>query len=430
MTDPTPRSIDRTYYLITAVQTLAIMLPLAVLVLHMLDRGVSLTLVGAAIAIRSLIVVLLEVPSGALADTIGRKRTSLLSQSLTLTSYLALLFLGAPGGDMSLYLLFGLYIVAQGVGSAAHSGALDAWYVDARKRADPTTSIARALARVDVVIGLSSAVAVTVGAALAGVVGTADLPWPFGGYGAAIAAGILLRFVTFALTAALVSEPRADPVGAARVGVIRTLRDALRLSRDPALRVSFAIAFTAGFALIVTETLWQPAAKAMLGFTASTSSVLMWLALGYGAALALGPVVMMILVDRFEKHLAILAGGSTVVAALGIIWLGNAATPVGIGLALAVAYMAIAAHGSPFEGIYNERVPDKLRSVMLSVLSLSHFLGIALGGAAAGISSDRFGPLVALTGGGVVVLVLCVLYPALHRAVRAESHVAAATASD
>ncbi len=64
------RRIDRTYYLITAVQTLAIMLSLAVLILHMLDRGVSLTLIGAAIAARGLIVVLLEVPSGALADTI------------------------------------------------------------------------------------------------------------------------------------------------------------------------------------------------------------------------------------------------------------------------------------------------------------------------------------------------------------------------
>ena len=430
MSQLTPQRIDRTYYLITAVQTLAIMLPLAVLVLHMLDRGLSLTLVGAAIAIRSLIVVLLEVPSGALADTIGRKRTSLLSQSLTLTSYLALLFLGAPGGEASLYLLFGLYVVAQGVGSAAHSGALDAWYVDSRKRADPTTSIARALARVDVVIGSSSAVAVTVGAALAGVIGTAELPWPFGGYGAAIAAGIVLRFATFALTAALVSEPRAPAMEASTVGVAQTLRDALRLSRDPALRVSFAIACTAGFALIVTETLWQPAAKTLLGFTAGTSNVLMWLALGYGASLALGPVVMMLLVDRFERHLAILAGGSTVVAALGIIWLGNAATPVGVGVALAVAYMAIAAHGSPFEGIYNERVPDKLRSVMLSVLSLSHFLGIALGGALAGIASDRFGPLVALSGAGAVVLGLCILYPALHRAIRTESLVKAATASD
>ena len=425
-----PRRIDRTYYLITAVQTLAIMLPLAVLVLHMLDRGISLTLVGAAIAARSLIVVLLEVPSGALADTIGRKRTSLLSQSLTLTSYLALLLLGAPGGDASLYLLFGIYVVAQGIGSAAHSGALDAWYVDARKRADPTTSIARALARVDVVIGLSSAIAVTVGAALAGLLGTAALPYPLGGYGAAIAAGVLLRGLTFVLTATLVEEPRSAAPRGTGVGVLKTLGDAMRLSRDPVLRISFAIAFGAGFALIVTETLWQPAAEALLGFTASTSDVLVWLAMGYGAALALGPLVMMALVDRFESRLATLAGASAVMAAVGIIWLGNAASPLGIGLALALAYMAIAAHGSPFEGIYNARVPDRLRSVMLSVLSLCHFLGIAVGGAAAGVFSDRFGPAAALVGAGAVILVLCALYPALHRALRMEPQAVAATPAD
>jgi MFS family permease len=425
-----PRRIDRTYYLITAVQTLAIMLPLAVLVLHMLDRGVSLTLVGGGIAVRGLIVVLLEVPSGALADTIGRKRTSLLSQSLTLASYLALLFLGAPGADVSLLLLFGLYVLAQGVGSAAHSGALDAWYVDTRKRADPATSIASALARVDVVIGLSSAVAVTIGAALPGLLGTAGLPYPLSGYGAAIAAGLLLRAVTFTLTAALISEPRNETVEAHSPSVIQTLRDAARLSRDPALRISFAIAFTAGFALIVTETLWQPAAQALLGFTASTSGVLVWLALGYGAALAIGPIVMMALVDRFGGSLSALAGLSTLVAALGIVWLGNAATPIGIGLALALAYMAIAAHGSPFEGIYNDRVPDTLRSVMLSVLSLCHFLGITVGGAAAGIFSDAFGLRATLTGGGALVVALCVLYPALHRAVQREVEVSTASAAD
>lgn len=430
MSEPDPRRIDRTYYLITAVQTLAIMLPLAILVLHMLDRGVSLTLVGVGIAIRSLIVVLLEVPSGALADTIGRKRTSLLSQSLTLISYLALLFLGAPGGDASLLLLFGLYVLAQGVGSAAHSGALDAWYVDARKGADPTTSIARALARVDVVIGLSSAVAVTVGATFAGLFGTADLPYPLGGYGAAIAAGVLLRGVTLFLTATLIADPRTGPDVASGRGVLQRLRDAARLSRDPALRISFAIAFTAGFALIATETLWQPAAQALLGFEAGTSNDLVWLAMGFGAAMAIGPIAMMALVDRFETRLATLAGASTLVAAIGILWLGNAATPVGLGVALAVSYMALAAHGSPFEGIYNDRVPDELRSVMLSVLSLCHFLGITVGGAAAGIFSDRFGVSVTLTGAGIVILALCMLYPALNRAIRKELDASVATAAD
>lgn len=418
MTEQSARRIDRIYYVITAAQTMAIMLPIAVLILHMLERGIGLTLIGVAIAIRSLIIVLLEVPSGALADTIGRKRTSLISQSLTLTSYVALLFLGPPGNETSLYLLFGLYAVAQAVGSAAHSGALDAWYVDSRKRADPHTSIAKALARVDVVVGISSAVAVTVGAAMPGLLGTANLPYPLGGYGAAIAAGLILRGITLTLTAVLVSEPRVDPSDAPASSMIRTLREAVRLSRDPALRISFAISFTAGFALIVTETLWQPAAKAVLGFTADTSAVLVWIALGYAAALAIGPIVMVALVSRFENRLATLAGGSTVAAAVGIIWLGNAATPVGIGLALALAYMAIAAHGSPFEGIYNDRVPDNLRSVMLSVLSLSSFLGVTVGGAVAGIFGDAFGLSVTLTSAGVLILMMCLLYPALHRATR------------
>lgn len=414
------RRIDRTYYLITAAQTLAIMLPLAVLVLHMLDRGVSLTWIGVAFAVRSLIVVLLEVPSGAVADTIGRKRMSLVSQTLTLASYLALLFLGAPGSDASLFLLFSLYVLTQGVGAAAHSGALDAWYVDARKRADPKTSIAKALARVDVVIGIASAVAVTAGAALPGLLGTASLPYPLSGYGAAIAAGVLLRLVTLLLTAWLISEPRDTTPGAPAPTVTGTLRDAVRLSRDPALRLSFGISFAAGFALIVVETLWQPAAQALAGFDAGTSDVLVVLALGYGIAMAVGPIVMMVLVDRFEGSLAALAGLSAVVAAAGLLWLGNASTILGLGLALGLAYIALSAHSSPFEAAFHGRVPDVLRSVMLSALSLSRFAGVMLGGAAAGIASDLLGVSVALTAGGVLSLVLCGLYPAFHRALKQE----------
>lgn len=423
MSELDARRIDRTYYLITAVQTLAIMLPLAVLVLHMLDRGVSLTWIGVAFAVRSLIVVLLEVPSGALADTIGRKRTSLLSQSLTLTSYLALLFLGAPGSDAGLFLLFSLYVLTQGIGAAAHSGALDAWYVDARKRADPGTSIAKALARVDVVIGIASAFAVTAGAALPGLLGTASLPYPLSGYGAAIAAGVTLRLITLVFTALLIAEPRDVTPGKPAPTVVGTLRDAVRLSHDPALRISFLISFAVGFALIVIETLWQPAAQALAGFDASTSDVLVLLALGYGLAMAVGPIVMMMLVDRFEGSLATLAGVSALVAAGGLLWLGNASTIFGLGLALALAYTALSAHSSPFEAAFHGRVPDVLRSVMLSALSLSRFAGVMIGGAAAGIASDQLGVGVALSAGGVTALLLCAAYPAFHRALQREPFV-------
>ena len=97
---------------------MAIMLPLAVIILHMTERGIALGLIGLVIALRSILVILLEIPSGALADSIGRKPVALISQGLTFVSILALLFLGAPGGALATSALLVLYVVSQGVGAA------------------------------------------------------------------------------------------------------------------------------------------------------------------------------------------------------------------------------------------------------------------------------------------------------------------------
>ena len=169
------RSLNIRYLSLVGLQEFAILLPLAVLVVHMTERGLGLGVVGLAFAVRSIIVVLLEVPTGRLADAIGRKPIALLSQGFTLASMVALLLV------TNVFMVM-VYAVLQGIGAALNSGSLEAWYVDALKRVAPAADLQKNLARVEVV----SAVALLgsgVGGILSTLVSGWDLPWPLSAFG-------------------------------------------------------------------------------------------------------------------------------------------------------------------------------------------------------------------------------------------------------
>src|SRR5690606_9171685 len=119
-----------TYYLVSSLNWFANVLPMAVMVLIARSRGLSLADIGYFLGAYSLTVVLLELPSGALADAIGRKRTYLLAGCVGIVAKAVFLFaFGLPA--------FLLYALTFGVSRALSSGALEAWFIDALQAADP-----------------------------------------------------------------------------------------------------------------------------------------------------------------------------------------------------------------------------------------------------------------------------------------------------
>ena len=88
----TVRSVRRRYYSITFLVWLATALPLSLSVLLAQARGIGLAEVGLALGIYSLTVVALEVPTGGLADAVGRKRVALVAFALAALYNLAFLF--------------------------------------------------------------------------------------------------------------------------------------------------------------------------------------------------------------------------------------------------------------------------------------------------------------------------------------------------
>jgi MFS family permease len=118
-------------------QWLPVGLTIVPMVLLLLERGFSLAEIAALGAISAVTVGVLELPTGGLADVIGRKPVLIAS---AVAHAVALLLLGLSG---SFALLAGSAAL-RGIARALSSGPLEAWYVDTaqavRDRTTPRTS--------------------------------------------------------------------------------------------------------------------------------------------------------------------------------------------------------------------------------------------------------------------------------------------------
>src|SRR3954469_5147236 len=125
---PTARAVQRTYLVLTLGNTLAASFIWGINTIFLLDAGLTNLEAFAANAFFTAGMVLFEVPTGIVADTIGR-RASYLAGTVTLTvSTLLYVYL------WDLHAAFWLWAIASlalGLGFTFFSGAVEAWLLDA-----------------------------------------------------------------------------------------------------------------------------------------------------------------------------------------------------------------------------------------------------------------------------------------------------------
>src|SRR5512133_3936177 len=125
---PAPRSIQRTYLVLLLGNTLAASLIWGINTIFLLDAGLTNLEAFAANAFFTAGMVIFEVPTGIVADTIGRRMSYLLG-TVTLSAacllYVLLWQVGAPFWEWAAVSL------ALGLGFTFFSGAVEAWLVDA-----------------------------------------------------------------------------------------------------------------------------------------------------------------------------------------------------------------------------------------------------------------------------------------------------------
>jgi MFS family permease len=149
---PTPRSIQRTYLLLLLGNTLAASLIWGINTIFLLDAGLSNLEAFAANAFFTGGMVIFEVPTGIVADTLGR-RTSYLMGTLTLTAstllYVLLWQVEAP------FWQWAVVSILLGLGFTFFSGAVEAWLVDALTATGFTGELETVFGRGQIVTGVA-----------------------------------------------------------------------------------------------------------------------------------------------------------------------------------------------------------------------------------------------------------------------------------
>ena len=147
---PTPRSIQRTYLLLMLGNTLAASLIWGINTIFLLDAGLSNLEAFAANAFFTGGMVLFEVPTGIVADTVGRRASYLLGTVTLSASTLLYVLLWQVEAPFWQWALVSVFI---GLGFTFFSGAVEAWLVDALTATGYTGQLESVFARGQIVSG-------------------------------------------------------------------------------------------------------------------------------------------------------------------------------------------------------------------------------------------------------------------------------------
>jgi MFS family permease len=169
---PASRRILAGYFTLAGLYTLSAALIWGVNTLFLLDAGLSFFEVFIANAAFSAGMVVFEVPTGVVADTLGRRTSFLISVTVLAATTLLYVALAEVGAGV---VPFAIVSVGIGLGYTFYSGAMEAWLVDALNASGYRGLLDRVFARGQQVTGA----AMLVGTVGGGLLGQIDLSLPY-----------------------------------------------------------------------------------------------------------------------------------------------------------------------------------------------------------------------------------------------------------
>ncbi|OZB85852.1 MAG: hypothetical protein B7X41_12340 [Microbacterium sp. 14-71-5] len=415
---------QRRLLLLTGLRWLPVGVTLGVTVLLPLERGLSIAEVGSILAIQGFVALALELPTGALSDTLGRR--PVLAASGVLAVAASVLFLLADS-----YALFAVSLLLQGVFRVLDSGSLEAWFVDAVHEHDPQAEVARPLARAGTVLG----VAIAGGALLGGLL----VAWhPLSALSALVlplivAIGLYLGYTVLVVVLVRDSPPEGATPSRALPTVLRAARQTPRTIVD-GLRRAAGSRVLAG--LVLVEVFWS---VAMIGFETLTPVQLEGMLGGEAAAAAVfGPAsaaawglfaIGSLLASRLSGAIGVTwtAILSRILNGAFVVAMGLSSGVVGLLIGYGLTYLAHGAAGPMHSALLHREADRSTRATVLSLNSMvsggAYSIGLLVLTAFAGATSAATATIVA---GAFSILGAACYLPALRqeRSRKAALHVA------
>ena len=413
----TAGGLTRRFVLLRALRWLPVGLVLPFLVITPEARGLSLSAIGVVFAVHSAVAITLEVPSGALADLVGRRRVLLAGAALTAVS---LLTFAAAEGILAFMASAGLLAA----GRALISGSLEAWYVDSLRLLDPAAPLSHGLSRGAAAEGVAMAVGSLISGGLVTLAGPAEGGGgALSGYGIAALAGALAAVGYLIAVAALVDESdrparageRPAPVRQQVKEIFATARD--ELMGSVAVRVVVVTGVALGMSFTAVELLWQPRLADLLSDPDTHGVAFGALAAGSMLAAAAGAAASPRLRRRAglrSGYLAALMLGALSVAVLGAPGSVAAFIPVYL-----IAYLSMGLADPLHFELLNDAVGATARATLISAEALATQGGALVANLAVGALASTQGAAFvwALAGALLAVTTLAVALP-LRRAGR------------
>ena len=409
-----PAGARRVFLLLTFTRWFPVGILASLIVLWILEQGLSVSTALLAFSFQGLLIFLLELPTSGFADAFGRRPVFVAAAVINVVASIMLLVADS-------FWSFALAAALQGVFRALDSGPLEAWYVDTVHATEPGADVDGALSAQGTVLGGSIAVGAVISG---GLVAWHPLPvesalvLPILGW-------IVLNIVHLLAVIVLMKEPRThvDATGVHRAMASvreapRVVRDGLGLVRHNRVLLGLVVVeFFWSTGMVVFET-FQPIRLAELvggeeraGALVGPVTAAGWAVFALGSALA-GLTSRRIGVSRT----AIL---SRVLNGLGAVVMGLAVGPVGLIAAYLFTYGLHGTAGPMHDSLLHRQAEARNRATVLSISSMVAFAAFSVVAPLMGLLAETTSVQVAMvTAGAVSVLGAFFYLPAL----RAERH--------
>ncbi len=337
-----------------------------VLVLMLLSKDIPVASVGLPVASMSTAVVLLELPSGLLSDTVGRKRVYLASCGVAVAGYAAL---AAAGGLTGACLALAVYGCSRALSSGSVEALMTERFIEARGK--------ERLPRLMAAMNSGEAMGLALGALAGGLLPglwrrLAPGAWDYSGNLAAQALAVALG----ALAALAVPGDNRPPRGRGSKGLrevaISVIGEArAALAADPVVARMMAGAAAWGLAFNAVEVYWQPRFVELLG-GASGTAALGFLQAAYFAAAVLGGSAAGLVLGRLRAPIGLgILAALRLATAAALVALALQGSAGGFSM-FYVALMLANGAASVAEGsALNAVAPSGARSSLLSLASLA-----------------------------------------------------------
>jgi MFS family permease len=386
------RKLIHRYYTYAGIYTLAASVIWGINTLFLLDAGLSIAEVFIANAAFSIGSVLFEIPTGVVADTIGRRASFLLSLIVLAASTLGYVLLATAGAGL---IAFSIVSVFMGLGYTFYSGAMEAWLVDGARHLGYEGDMDGIFANGQIV-GASAMMVGTIGG---GFLGQIDLAIPFVVRSALLIALFFLAYfgmhdIGFTARAITLRSVPTEAATVARKGIRHGW------GSRPLRMIMIAGAIQNGI-FFWTWYAWQPYFLELLERDA------VWVAGVVAAILALAMMVGNGLVKFFSRF----CGRRTSILVWTALVFGGASIGVGVAsnFALALSFLAVSAVAMGVQmpvrqAFINNIAPSEQRATVISFDSMIGGAGAAVGQAGLGVYSDRQGYSVAYAAAGAIAV--------------------------